>query len=144
MTVNIENSDRNDGGAYRGIIEQIAKDAVCPFCAEHLPKYHPNPILIESEFWLLTKNAHPYSGTLHHILMICRRHVTRLTDLTPEEVQDLHHTLTRYTTENNIAGGSFFMREGDTTLTGASVQHLHAQYLSKDPEWKEPVLARLG
>ena len=38
-------------GEQRSVMETIVKDAVCPFCLEHLRKYHKKPLLTENDSW---------------------------------------------------------------------------------------------
>ena len=45
------------------LMQKIIDDGVCPFCAEHFKKYHPKPVLKETEYWFFTENMSPYKGT---------------------------------------------------------------------------------
>lgn len=139
--VHVDNGARSE--EYKNILTQIQKDAVCPFCTEHLKKYHKNPILKESDFWIVTTNMYPYENTSHHILFIVRRHIINTKDLTKEEWSELQ-TLTQWVMDElNITNGTFMLRSGDMSKTGASVKHLHAQFVvGSDPH--KPVITRVG
>ena len=142
--VNIDNAGRGEDHAYKKVIEKIAEDKVCPFCRENLEIYHKNPIIKETDYWILTTNMYPYKNTLHHFLLIHKNHITDSKDIRPEAWTELHHHLNWLTDKYNIPGGTFFMRCGETSHTGASVTHLHAQMVVADNTKKEPVLARFG
>lgn len=129
------------------LMAQIEQDGVCPFCAEHFKKYHPQPILIETEHWFVTTNVSPYEGTKHHFLFVYKpSHIEDPKFMSPEATLDLFTLVSTVTTEHNIIGGSFFMRFGDTKYTGGSVAHLHAHLIvgGKQSEGGEAMRVKLG
>lgn len=133
--------------AQKKLMAQIESDGVCPFCAEHFTKYHPKPILKETDFWFLTENMSPYEGTLHHFIFVYKpSHVSTLSAVTPEAGQDLFALLAWATKTYAIEGGSFFMRFGDMQWNGSSVAHLHAQLVvgKKKDETAEALRVKLG
>ena len=145
--VNKDNTaHRPDGGKYGKVIDQIKKDGVCPFCPENLLKYHKNPILKEGFYWVLTKNMYPYEGAKHHILIIHKKHIEKFEEIVPEAWSEIRRLVESFTKEENILGGTFMMRFGDTAHTGASVSHLHANLVSPDAEDKnrKPIIVRVG
>ena len=144
--VNLENTAHRPTGTYGDVIEQIKKDDVCPFCPESLAKYHKNPILKEGKFWLSTNNFYPYEGAKYHELLIHKAHITTFGEISKEAWDELNDLITSFTAEKKIPGGTFFMRFGDTRYTGASVSHLHANFVSPDGEDKDrkPITARIG
>lgn len=128
-------------------MQKIIDDGVCPFCKEHFEKYHPKPILKETEYWFFTENMSPYKGTKHHFIFVYKpAHVTKPSEITPEALVDLFSLVSWATEEYKIPGGSFFMRFGDTHYTGSSVEHLHAHLLMGDTDAPdhEPVRVKLG
>jgi ATP adenylyltransferase len=143
--VNHENTTGRLEGVYGQTIKQIMRDGVCPFCPEHLAKYHQNPTLKEGRYWLLTKNMYPYIGAAHHYLLIHKKHIQGFDELTDAAWSELKEVTSWVLKERKIKGGALLMRFGDTKHTGASVTHLHAQLVSgtgdKDAD---PVLARVG
>jgi diadenosine tetraphosphate (Ap4A) HIT family hydrolase len=144
--VNLENIAHRPTGVYSGVISQIQKDGVCPFCPESLAKYHKNPIIKEGKFWLLTNNMYPYEGAKYHALLIHKAHITKFSEISKEAWAELNEFMNYFTGENKIPGGTFIMRFGDTRYTGASVSHLHANLISPDGEDKDrkPIIARVG
>jgi len=144
--VNFDNAAHRSGGIYGNVISQVQKDGVCPFCPESLAKYHKNPILKEGKFWLLTDNLYPYEGSKYHELLIHKAHITTFAEISKEAWDELNEFINYFTGEHAIPGGTFIMRFGDTRYTGASVAHLHANFVSPDGENKDrkPIIARIG
>lgn len=131
--VNHDNSQARPDGTYANVINQIAKDGICPFCPDNLAKYHKNPVE-EREMWLVTDNMYPYKPSKHHRLIISKEHVTHMNQITPHGWHVLMEILTEEVARMNITGGTLIMRFGDTHFTGASVSHLHMHIVQSDPE----------
>jgi ATP adenylyltransferase len=144
--VNQDNTKHRPDATYGKVIDQIKQDGVCPFCPENLTKYHKNPILKEGKFWLVTNNMYPYDGAKYHALLIHKIHIVSLADMSLEAWDELKTLMDWFVEENKIPGGALLMRFGDTRYTGASVTHLHANFVSPDGENKDrkPILARVG
>jgi ATP adenylyltransferase len=143
--VNPENTKHRPSGTYSKVINQIGKDGVCPFCPEHLARYHPNPILHEGEHWLYTNNAYPYQGSVHHFLLIHKAHIEAFSEITPTAWLELQGLINAITEKHRIKGGALVCRFGETKYTGASVTHLHLQIIvGSGVTGAEPVLMRVG
>lgn len=133
----------------RRMLEQIEKDGVCPFCPEHLSKYHENPIIKESRHWSITKNDHPYENTRIHLLAVLKTHAEELSELEPAAWQELLELVQWAVQEYKITGGVVGLRFGDTNTSGATVKHLHVHLITakitdrEDPDYK-PVRFRVG
>lgn len=128
--VNPMNSKR---GNYAKVIDDIAAAKICPFCPEHMNRIHPNPIQ-EKTFWLVTNNAYPYQSTKQHMLLVHRKHIEHVSEISVEAWQELLSIVKEETAKRGIVGGSFGMRFGDTHFTGASVAHLHAHIIQSNPD----------
>jgi diadenosine tetraphosphate (Ap4A) HIT family hydrolase len=124
-------------------MERIAHDGVCPFCPEHLKKYHEPPIVKEGEYWLVTPNMYPYEHTLHHFLFIAKEHLTNSNDLSLAAWSELQELSKWLIATYEISSGTLLMRSGDMKKTGASVLHLHAQFVVGSDSSK-PVVTRVG
>ncbi len=144
--VNTENTAHRPDGIYGEVIAQIKKEGICPFCPGNLMKHHTNPILAEGSCWILTKNAFPYENVKHHILIIHKNHIERIEEVSPEAWIELKSLIETFSKENNIPGGTIVMRFGNTAYTGATVSHLHANFVSPngEDENREPIIARIG
>lgn len=124
-------------------MERIEADGVCPFCIEHLKKYHIPPVVYDGNHWIVTPNMYPYENTAHHFLFITKKHIVNTDELSSEAWNELQ-VLTRWLIEAyGITSGTLLMRSGDMSKTGATVLHLHAQFIvGADPE--KPVFTRVG
>ncbi len=139
--VSVKNGGRSQ--AYADILTKIQEDAVCPFCPEYLEKYHKPPIVKRGKHWLITPNMYPYENTSFHFLFITTRHITDSEELTREEWLELQELNQWIISEYGIDCGTLIMRSGDMSKTGATVMHLHAQFVvGSDPE--KPVMTRVG
>jgi len=110
-------------------MKELSRKGLCPFCPEQLEKYHNTPIIKKGKFWTLTFNDYPYDGTEKHFLIISNRHLTHLKDISEEAAKELIKINSDLTKKEKISGGTFFMRFGDTNLTGATISHLHAHLI---------------
>lgn len=131
--VDTENPKARPTGEYAKVINSIAKDGVCPFCPEHLAKYHKNP-LVHKKYWTVTDNMYPYKPNKHHKLLIHREHITHMNELGPEALAELLEIVKNESSSGEYSGGTFIMRFGETKYTGASVTHLHAHLIQSDPD----------
>jgi diadenosine tetraphosphate (Ap4A) HIT family hydrolase len=144
--VNPENTSFRPDGVYRQVIDKIKDDGVCPFCPEQVARYHKKPIIADGRYWILTDNMYPYKGAKHHILLIHKMHIETITNISPEAWSELLELTHMEAKKRAIAGGTFYLRFGDTSYTGASVIHLHANLISSDMSNKdrEPIFMRVG
>lgn len=131
--VNHKNTSSRPAGTYANVIAQIAQDGVCPFCREHLTKYHKKP-LTEKTYWWITDNMYPYKPTKHHRLIIHKEHIEHVSEISREAWDELQKIIQTETNDRTISGGTFIIRFGDTHYTGASVSHLHGHIVQSDPE----------
>lgn len=141
------NHDNARTEEQKKLMAQIEHDGVCPFCAEHFRRYHPKPIIKETDYWFVTENMSPYEGTKLHILFVYKpEHATHPEDISPSAYTDLLSLLQWTTATYNVEGGSFFMRFGNTRYNGSSVAHLHAQLIvgKAQDETSEPIRVKLG
>lgn len=146
MHVNVNNAGRHGDDTYKNVIEQIAREKICPFCGDQLKKYHKEPIIKEGHFWTLTTNMYPYKNAKYHFLLILKNHKNNTVELSADEWLELHEHANWLTSEYKLPGGTFMMRCGDTSHTGATVTHLHAHFVAPDFEnpTREPILVKLG
>lgn len=145
QSVNVESAASRPDPSYKKVLERIQADAVCPFCPDHLAKYHTKPMLYEGDSWRLTENMHPYAGSSVHLLAIHRTHVEHINELTPASWEELRAIIGGEVGRVAIEGATMLMRFGDTRFNGASVSHLHAQLIAgTGEEGSQPVITRVG
>jgi len=131
----------------RDTLERIKKDGVCPFCPEYFKTYHTKPILKETDSWFLTTNFAPYEGAVHHFLFVYKpSHINTPSEMTNESKIELFDLVEEITKEYKLKGGSIFMRFGDGSINGSSVEHLHAHVIIgvKKTENTEGLKVKLG
>lgn len=144
--VDAENANIVKREDYTRALTEIIAGGFCPFCEEHLFKHHARPILHKSEFWIITENAWPYEGALFHFLLISRIHIEKTESMPSLLWIDLLKMYQKIVEENDIAGATLMIRSGDTKITGASVNHLHAHIIIGSPRSAdtEPICALVG
>ena len=114
-------------------MEQIKKDGVCPFCIEYLTKYHESPIEKDGKWWILSKNDFPYNGTSIHYILIYKYHITQPHNIDSSAWVEFGEYISYLNKKYAEKGGALFMRFGDTDYTGASINHMHAQFIVGGP-----------
>lgn len=131
---------------YADAMKKIIADGVCPFCHDFVekvtPAYHPNPVVVENDSWIATRNAWPYANTKEHLVFVIRRHIMTPEEMTQEEALGLWDIFKKVKQELGITHSTLLMRSDGTGKTGATVQHLHAQLIVAAGE--EPVITRVG
>ena len=135
-------------GIYQKVIEDIHKSSICPFCAEHIKKIHKNPIREEGS-WLITNNMYPYKPSKNHLLIIHKKHIEHINELSDEAWHELFKIVKEENNKLKIDGGTLMMRFGDSKYTGSSVSHLHCHIVQSDPDHPEyektkGILTRVG
>ncbi len=125
-------------------MKKIEAEGFCPFCPEHMEKYHTQPILRRGTYWYVTPNMYPYKHSVHHLLFITNRHISNSLDLTALEWAELQEHIAWVMKEQNLSHGTLLMRSGDMTKTGSSVLHLHAHLVVGSGNPEKPLMARVG
>lgn len=128
------------------VMQDIASNEHCPFCIENLKKYHKQPIIKETKYWLLTKNQWPYPNTKVHFLVIYKDHAINLSELADKSGEELLQLVKWVEKEYKIPGGGWVMRFGDTRYSAGTVNHIHAQILVPDikKEGYQPTRFKIG
>ena len=103
-----------------------------PFLPENLAKYHGLPVLRQGKYWYVTANKWPYPHTRVHFLIIANEYWTRLEQITPEAASEAVMLAQWLRSEYQVAGGALCIRFGKTDYSGASIDHLHWQFIVPD------------
>jgi diadenosine tetraphosphate (Ap4A) HIT family hydrolase len=111
-------------------MRELEADGTCFMCYDNLLAYKNNKIEFETTHWIATKNAYPYEHTTLHMLLIPRRHVRSLSDLSKEERADLIEAIVEVEKQFNLDSYAVGMRCGDFRYNGGSVEHLHAHIIT--------------
>ncbi len=122
--------------------ERIIKDSVDPFDPVHVEKYIGGEILQQGDHWYVFKNDHPYADVKHQLVIVTNEFYVTDEDLPSEVWLELQTVKRILCAKYNITGGGLIMRFGDTSFSGGSVTHLHAQLIV--PEENTKVAAWFG
>ncbi len=124
----------------------ISSKGICSFCPQYLPRFHTGGIVTQNTNWQVVNNGWPYKGTSIHLLVIPKRHLTDLTQISQIEWLDLGSIIKKLVTDHSLTGYSLFCRSGNMKQTGATVAHLHFHLLSGQNEDGEgqPIKVKLG
>ena len=131
------------------VMKKIQEQKFCPFCPEHYEKSGLMPVVKQGKFWHIRQNRWPYENTRVHLIVIHNTHAERISDLTPEAAQELFELAQWFETEYKVLGGGIGLRFGDPRVNGATVNHLHAHFITasitdkNDPLYKA-VRIRVG
>ncbi len=131
---------------YEWVLRAITEKGFCPFCEKHLFKHHRQSLVYKSKYWLVTKNSWPYKGSQYHFLFITRPHIEAVENVRPAIWADLQKLYKKLISQNKITGATLMIRSGETKMTGASVNHLHAHLIVGSPRTKKtkPIKALVG
>ncbi|MDP6419169.1 MAG: HIT domain-containing protein [Candidatus Krumholzibacteria bacterium] len=113
------------------VVEGEGRDDSCVFC--RLPDEEERDFLLETEHWYLVLNAYPYCNG--HMMLVSRRHLSWLSDLSSEEMMEMPALLARAESALRIAYSPDGMNLGINigSAAGAGVPgHLHIHLL---PRW---------
>jgi diadenosine tetraphosphate (Ap4A) HIT family hydrolase len=117
---------------YQQQLLEIEKSGKCPFCPGGQTFIDESDMFItDNEQWLVKQSKAPYANSAVHLVCILRTHKIRLGEMTEAEWTSLMPLIEQALLKLNINndGGSLFVREGATELTGATVCHLHFNYV---------------
>ena len=132
----------------RQVLEEIIRAGGCPFCMENFFRYHKQPIIAETDNWLLTYNQWPYENVRVHLLVVCKHHLTTLAEVStiPGASQELVDLLAQAERDYEMISGVAFARFGEMGYNGSSVDHFHAHILEGDylQDGAEPVRVKMS
>jgi diadenosine tetraphosphate (Ap4A) HIT family hydrolase len=123
-------------------MQKISAEGFCPFCPEHMEKYHTPPILKRGTHWYATPNMYPYEHSVQHVLFVTNKHLTNSSELSEAEWSELKTMVDWVMKEQSLTHGTLLMRSGDMSKTGSTVLHLHAQLVVGNGA--DPVITRVG
>jgi diadenosine tetraphosphate (Ap4A) HIT family hydrolase len=139
MYVNINNT-RNEEMRKRW--EKYLEDDIDPFSRAEFEKCITEPIILEVKHWYVFKNEYPYDGRKYQFVIVTQIFFTDLDTLPDEVGLELKYVKIELSNMYGIKGSGLVMRLGDTSISGASVTHLHAQLIV--PEENKRVAAWFG
>ena len=119
-------------------MQELMERGICAFCEEHFVEYHDNPVEFETDHWIVSKNDYPYKRTSLHLLVIPKRHVRFLNELSAEARAEFIEVVSRIEKQWALESYVLAMRVGDPDLNGATVEHMHAHIVVGDVDDPDP------
>lgn len=112
-------------------MKALKKAGVCYFCRKGSKIKVTTPKIIkEGKCWYITPNNFPYKGSVHHCLIVPKRHIRDLTEISKHEASELYSEMIVWLKKHfKVKGYSIFTRSGDMNFTGATLDHLHFHFL---------------
>ncbi|HSE56985.1 MAG TPA: hypothetical protein VLB02_02790 [Candidatus Paceibacterota bacterium] len=114
----------------------IIADGVDPFDPQYVENYLEGTVILESDHWYAFQNDHPYDNIQLQLVIVTKKFFKDSYDLPDDVWLDLKAIKNKLRDQFEITGGGFVMRFGDTTLSGGTVVHLHAQIIVPAKEKK--------
>jgi ATP adenylyltransferase len=127
---------------YDEMVELEAK-GICLFCPEGLV-VRDKKVIRDNGEWNLTYNDHPYPNTLHHLLLLPLRHVTDFTNLFTRELASLLQLVEFAKVKFQFEAYGIAIRNGEPSLTGGTIRHLHVHLIVGNPNTDDPVRVKLS
>jgi diadenosine tetraphosphate (Ap4A) HIT family hydrolase len=120
------------GEAYTAYLQQLLDRGIDPFSLESMLETQPELMLKIGKYWFVTNNKFPYAKTRTHLLFITVEYAESFSDIPSEAFAELAALQEEFIKQYSIKGGCVCMRFGDTSQTGATVKHLHAQLIEAE------------
>ncbi len=143
--------DNAGNPSQRAKMEKLRAEGLCLFCGENYLLVDGSPKLYESTHWYVKESDYPYPGSAKHLLIASRTHVCSLDELSEEAWSNFRKILRVVRNSISRPGLSLLVREGDSTYTGSTYQHIHFHVIygyPKPSDWKSVeennVLATVG
>ncbi len=113
----------------RAYMQDLEQRGICVFCREH----QRAEILLQGEYFYVTRNLWPYRGTQDHWLIVPNEHVRSFDEL-PDEAGAELWAIKRELKEQlgDPVATATVERSGDMRYNGGSVAHLHIHFVALD------------
>ena len=121
--------DKAQGKEYKNVLAIIRRKKLCPFCLENF-HFSKHKILRDLGGWYLVKNSYSYQDSQFAFLIIAKRHLDKIEELTPGDWVNVQNLFTLAVKRFHIRGGALIIRFGLTRLSGATIKHLHFHLIS--------------
>jgi ATP adenylyltransferase len=121
---------------YAKVLHQITADGKCPFCWENFAqysrsRYQPSK---DTDSWYIVRNSWPYPYALCHFLIISKRHILSLQDVTAGDWLEVQKLIAFLVDEYALTGFGLVARSGNPQVTGATILHFHWQFIVPNKE----------
>lgn len=124
-------------------MRRLEEAGVCIFCPGHVDDPDDPHVVMTSPDWVVRHNAYPYASTKLHLLLVPRRHVRDLLDLTDAELAGFWRVGRELRERYDLAFYGLGARCGDCRYTGGTIEHVHVHLVVGDVERPEHSPVRL-
>jgi diadenosine tetraphosphate (Ap4A) HIT family hydrolase len=120
-------------------MRELEAAGVCLFC----PGNDDPDVVLQERDWVVRRNAYPYRNTRLHLLVVPRRHVADLLDLTDAELAGFWSVGRILRERYDLAFYGLGARCGDCRYTGGTIAHVHVHLVVGDVDDPEHAPVRL-
>jgi diadenosine tetraphosphate (Ap4A) HIT family hydrolase len=124
-------------------MRELEAAGVCLFCPEHVDDPDDADVVLRERDWVVRRNAYPYRNTRLHLLVVPRRHVADLLDLTDAELAGFWSVGRALRARYDLSFYGLGARCGDCRYTGGTIEHVHVHLLVGDVDDPEHAPVRL-
>lgn len=128
-------------------MKKLKESKLCYFCMQGSEKEKTLPkIIYKEKYWYITKNDFPIEGSIHHYLIVPKRHIKKESEVSKTEWIELQKMIIWIEKHTKAKGFSKYSRNGDLAYTSATIDHLHIHFISgeKDNGKREKMKVTLG
>ncbi len=111
-------------------MRNLHQENICFFCSNNVAKLGAAPPIYKNNNWYIKKNDYPYQGSIHHYLIVSKKHVTSVSKISKASWVNLYSAVKWLDKKLGIKGYSLFVRSGDIFYTGATIDHVHFHLIS--------------
>jgi diadenosine tetraphosphate (Ap4A) HIT family hydrolase len=125
-------------------MRKLKESGACFFCHENYLAVGASPAVFETFYWYVKKNDYPYPGSTIHYLVVSKKHVREIMEISLLSWIFLLLCLWWLKTTLKTSGESIFVRSGDMAFTGATLDHLHFHFLVGVPKPEEGTVQEIN
>ena len=130
---------------YKSELVRIQRARLCPFCPGGKTLTEgKDPVIAQNSHWIAIDSHTPVKGAKTHWVIFPKKHKTRLSEVTVGDWHMFTDLLNELKKKFDVTGGAVYIREGDSEITGATVLHLHLNYVVPDNEAEQAVCVFFG
>lgn len=115
-------------------MRRLEAEGTCIFCPGCLNSPDDPQVVLTAQDWVVRYNAYPYASTRLHLLLVPRRHVRDLLDLTDAELAGFWQVGRELRTRYGLNFYGLGARCGDCRYTGGTIEHVHVHLVVGDPD----------
>lgn len=130
---------------YRQELLAIQRSRKCPYCPGGKTLVSgEDPIIAENSHWYAIDSHTPVANSEVHWVIIPKQHKTDIGEITGADWHMLTELVQPLKKQRGIKGGGILLRENDTQTSGATVQHVHLNYMVNNLAADEAIKVFIG